>query len=224
MNWNKGLFRITLIISIIGAIVGGVSGYQDIMSSQYWAVDNLESLQRREFNDLDEQRLIDEWKEPYFDFIPDDKGAELSLEPDQKARWEEWTGMELGKNDDIVSHHLYRFDEIVDDPNKTEENKNIRRNKELENLKKEGWQTVDGEVLPLTPKEVWNIQNQTEIKKAEKQVFENKILLPVSMIVGAFGGFVFVWICYYLIKVSILLARPILSWVFAGFCDDAQKK
>ncbi len=220
MNWDRGLIRITFILSIIGAIIGLVTAFDVSIIELHKSRKHLSLLKIVKFDKNDEQRLIDEWKKTYQYITYDETGEEVPLPEAQTRQLENWTGRRLEDE----------FWEKLNDPNvwgKTKEEQIVilkKRNEELDSLKERGWRTFNGEALPITPKEVWDIQNPTKIEEAEKEVFKNKVLLPIVTAFGSVFGFCFVWICYYFIKVSILLARPILSWIFAGFRDDAQKK
>jgi hypothetical protein len=67
MNWDRGFKRITLVLSVLSAIVGAVIGVgialHNLEEEQYYKKRNLENELRVEFSEIDGQLLINKWKQ-----------------------------------------------------------------------------------------------------------------------------------------------------------------
>ena len=181
MNWNRGLFRITLILSIIGAFIGAGLFFYNENALVNNLTERLMEFRSLTWNKtLDDRSWIESWINPplEYEFLQGN-----TLKERQMSLWENWTGLEWGQEPWGLN------DPIVSETEEEQKERVLRRNNELESLKIQGWQTPDGEVMPLTPEEVWKIGNQRMIEVHEILVLSFKDRIPLETTKGAFWGF-----------------------------------
>jgi hypothetical protein len=201
MDWDRGLKRITLVLSTVGAVVGGGNGYYDAQAVLTASKDRLALHRSPALIQYEASFLLREWKE-------------ATTFEEQDVLWARWTGVRLsgtpvpvGIRDDYEGP----APEVVGV---------IDREEEDSRLKQLGWQTVKGQSLPLWPDEVWILQHAREIEDLERAIAENQIQLAVAPIFGAALGFVLVWAIYATTRCG---AWPLLVWITQGFREDKQK-
>jgi len=131
-----------------------------------------------------------------------DKWAEATTDTEQNELWLRWTGALLEQRAEgkpIPSTHRF--------PPR--------------------WRTANGELLPLTPEEVsqiqnrqWQIQHQERIKDLERTVWDNQMDLMITPVFGAGLGFAFAFALYAATRWG---AWPLLIWIRRGFREDELK-
>jgi hypothetical protein len=136
---------------------------------------------------VDGPLLIDQWKQTKSD-------------DEQRRLWMEWTQLKLGeepwwfstKSED--THPLFLFVGLLEKP------------RELEKLKSDGWQTMDGGSMHLTPEQVWYLRHNMKIYQIKDSVESSRLRFWVASMVGSLAGFCGIWIVY----VAIGIAWPAL--------------
>lgn len=232
MNWDRGLKRIILILSIIGAVLGAAFFYWDVHKTIQRKKEYLYASTEDEYcKALDEQPLIDEWRRKKtgieqlwlwkiwtFDILPKSSRTPLSGPPlteDNLAKTSRKT-LEIfylrGLGDLYVGPYTKAWEQLHPVVEVTAE--------EATQLKERGWQTSKGVLLPLTPEDVWNRMQCLIIRNFEHEVRLGEKDLPIAMSTGAFFGFCAVWVFYAASKWG---AWPLYKWISVGFREDKQK-
>ena len=209
MNWDRGLKRITFILSIIGAIIGaGLFFYKAKTNLSYWEK-RLREDRLEKYGDLNERQWIDYWNDPV---VPGHINE--SLVERQRRTLESWM-KEKPRPIFIIPDEL--------NATEAEQYKAMlikQREEKLESLKEQGWQTTNGEAMPITPEEVWNIYHQSSIATSEMGVDFCLSRIPIETTKGALLGLCTVWIVH---GVIIGLVWPVVIWITHGFREEKQK-
>jgi len=207
MKWDRGFKRITLVLSIVGAVAGAVLFLYDSARVLKHNKSILEGRRGSEFTEMAGQVLIVLWKQ-----------AETFA--DQNTQWITWTGESLPTEPWWQNESLLE----PDDPNGPKwMRESIRLTptaEELVRLKEQGWETAEGEPLPYTPMGVWYIKRDRVIKDFEETVRTDQIHLAIAVPFGAGLGFGAVWGFYAVTRRG---AWPLLIWIRRGFGEDKQK-
>jgi len=217
MNWDRGLKRITLVLSIIAAVVVGAvlffyNAEQELIENQ----SRLSRERRDVFSEIrDGQYLLNKWNEK--DPFPEAKA--LTILEKKRLLWKVWTGLEI----DEKPLWLKAIEELEqrDVSLKADIEAKIQKKiEQLEKLKEVGWHTEEGKRLMLTPEDVWQIQHLRRIENLKKKVQVGLIELPIATAVGAVLGFGGVWVVY---AAMIGIVWPVYKWISRGFAEDTQK-
>lgn len=219
MNWNRGLKRITLVLSIIGAIIAAHLGWRDGVRVLNHNEGVLTREREREFSEYAGSLLIDEWKE-----------AKTSDE--QNHLWIRWTGSPLippgFRIEDVGESTRRTFEDIRSGTSQEQKPKAHNRLsgllediiQERERLREQGWVIAKGDPLPKTPERVWNLKHRRRIKDLEDRVRQNQTDWPIGVTFAGILGFGVVWSVYGATKWA---AWPVFRWATLGFREDKQK-
>lgn len=178
MNRDEGLKLVTFVLSIVCAVLAAAFFHHAAGKTLKRNEHALQAERTAQFDEsVDGRLLIDKWKLA--------KTAE-----EQHRLWMEWTQLKLNeepwwfsaKNEDI--HPVFEFEKLLEDP------------KELERLKSEGWLTMDGERLYLTPEQVWYLMHNMKIYRLKDLVDSSRLRFWLASPAGAILGFYCVWIVY----------------------------
>lgn len=236
MDWNRGLKRITLVLSILAALVADVATVRVQMRGLVYAEDALAEERRAEYvEDVDVHQLLGEWKRA------DTFGGQNSI-------WLRWTSaglpwwyhqLKLDEPADPNARHLegpivhpfpdtawhqqhpivvYAFP-----PPAIPSQPDIRltpAHHEMPRLAEQGWCTVDGYSLPLTPHGVWYIRHCNEIRHLEKMVGDTWIVMVVSKAFALLFGFGIVWGIYGATRWG---ACPVCRWIVRGSREETRR-
>ena len=208
MNWEKGLKRITFVLSIVGAVLAAGFFCYDAERVLSHNANILARERRNEFSELDESRLINEWKQ-------------AKMDTEQNELWLKWTGSKLSEMPlrlQAIAELQQRGVSLGPETSAWLQKKANGLDRLL--LKTQGWLTANGEPLPVTPENVWLYQRHIRIKDLEETVWQNTIKIPVATAVGAIIGFFGVWVLYAVTKKG---ALPLYKWISIGFHEDKQK-
>lgn len=185
MNCDRGFKRITLILSIVGALIGAGFYYYILMVEVRFYEKALEKEHRAKFVDNDGSYLIREWKK-------------TDTRSDQNYLWEKWTGSSL---------NLRPYE-----PNKPrQESIQLSLTEEQQQLKVQGWIAATGEPLPLTPMEVRNIRYNRTVRGLEEKIQKQRNQLPKALVLGSLIGFSVLWAFYAVIMWG---ALPLYRWIY----------
>jgi len=202
MNQKTRLKLVTFVLSMICAASGAVLCH-------YSAEGSLRHNERAvlvertvRFDEaVDGRLLIDQWKRT--------KTAE-----EQRRLWGEWTQLKLGEESwwfSTMSEDTRPVFEIL---------KLLKKPEELEKLKSEGWQTLDGEPLHLTPEQVWSFVHRRKIRKLKKLADSSRVRFWTASPVGTVFGFCSIWMVY---AAANWIVWPGLKRIAPGFHKEKRK-
>lgn len=187
MNWDRRLKRITLILSIVGALIGAGFYYYLLTVELRFYEKALERERRAKLVDNDGSYLIREWKKT------DTRHEQINL-------WKRWTGSSL---------NLRPYE-----PNKPQQTfEQLNLTGEEQQLKAQGWIATTGEPLPLTPMGVRNIRHNRTVKGVEEKIQRQRKQLPKALVLGSLIGFSVLWAFY---AVIMWVALPLYKWIYIG--------
>ncbi len=196
MNRKTGFKLITFVLSIVCAFSAAAFCHY---SAERVLRRNERALQVEHAASFDEsvhgRLLIDEWKRA--------KTVE-----EQQCLWREWTQLNLDEEPWWFSpthEGDYPVVELL---------KFLKKPGELERLKSDGWQTIDGRSLHLTPEQVWYFMHYREISKLKNLVDSSWLRFRVASPVGTLFGFCGIWIVY---AAANWIAWPALKRIAPGF-------
>lgn len=209
MNWDRGFRRITLILSIVGAMVGAVLFFYKAKANlNYWE----EKLREERFEKYDDEAgrgWINFWKNPIGPGL-----INKSLVERQRITLELWMKNKLEPifliPDELDAIEAKQYKDMLIK----------RREAQLEFLKERGWQTADGEAMPITPKGVWNYYHISSIETSEMMVDFFLSRIPIETTKGALLGFCAIWVFYAVMRCG---AWPLYRWISIGFRGDKKK-
>jgi hypothetical protein len=215
MNWGRGLKRIALVLSILGAITGGSVASRYNARQRNDDERGLAVWRQSKYSEYDARRLIDDWKK-------------AKTFEEQDALWVEWTGERLPTESFLRWQEENRLQGIGLSPTAEGPPRNhfwendpvvlgrgivlIPTPEEVPRLKEQGWVTVTGEPLPLTPAGVWLIRTERSIRAYEAAVSAGKIEQVIITLFGTGLGFGVMWALY-----------ALTLWIAGGFREDKQK-
>jgi hypothetical protein len=194
------------LMTFVGSMVCAVSAAAFCHYSAERALRRNERALRRELfvrfdESVDGRSLIDEWKQA--------KTVE-----EQRRLWKEWTQLKLDEEPWWFSATSERMRPEV------EFGELMKRTEELERLKSDGWQTMDGGPLHLTPEQVWYFLHSRRIRKLRDLVDSSRLRFWVASPVGGLVGFYGVWIVY---VAASLIVWPALGRIAPGFRKEKHK-
>ncbi len=207
MNWRRGFRRITLILSIVAAIVTAVTvaylSYEHAKMSLFFSERDLDIARRAACDAEAIKYLMNSWK------------TQPSPALTEHTMWKEWTGSELGQEPSGLN------DPVVGESEEKRKARLDGRIKRLELLREQGWRTASGDRLAWTPEEVWLVRQMSRIKDLESRVrrWQSTVdnVAVKEALTGAFVSFVAVWVLY-------AVAYPVVVWIGRGFRDDRSKE
>lgn len=211
INWDRGLKRITLIVSIVGAVVGAGLLFYHSARTLKESERTLARVRGWQFDERAQLALADEW-------------AEAKTFDEQNVLWRSWTGQSLPTEPwwkGLKPH----------DPNMWEPPGAIELGPGLEKLpllKKQGWETAKGEPLPYTPMGIWHIQHNKDIEAYKTWVKQDQVKVGGATVLGAVLGFGLVWAVYAVTRWAVFgvtrwTVWPLLIWITRGFKEDKQE-
>ncbi len=175
------------------------------------------------------------------------KWAEYKTRGGRKVLWKWWTGEELPLQErkqesqrDILSRRLAErkeereLAELVKKPTKIAPpigatRVDARGNGAYRGLRDPNavWKTLDGQPLPYTPTEVWQMYHARDVKELEENVNRATRAYVRGLASGGLAGFAAPWLIYLLItglyallKWAINSGYGVLKWV----CDDGPNR
>ena len=138
--------------------------------------------------------------------ILSDQWKQIKTDDEQRRLWREWTQLKLGEEPWWFStksentHPLFLFVGLLEKP------------RELEKLKSDGWQTMDGRSMHLTPEQVWYFRHNMKKYLMKDSVDSSRLRFWAASTVGSLTGFCGVWIVY----AAIGIAWPALKRISSG--------
>jgi hypothetical protein len=205
MNWDRGLKRITLVLSIIVAFIVGGLLFIDAVHVLYDKKFYLNREYKDEFDNTSALDMLSQWQNTV-------------TYTEQNQLWHRWTGLEIDEKPMWLKaiEELERRNVSLKEETKAKIEKKIEQ---LEKLKEVGWQTVKGERLTLTPEDVWQIRHNNRINNLETAFWDSFIEIPIFTVIGAFLGFGAVWAFYAVTK---WLVWPVYKWISRGFAEETK--
>jgi hypothetical protein len=234
VNWKKGFRRIALIWATLAAIVGAFVGFKIAAEEVAKELEHAQSMLQtfEKGNGVSEWYLLDGWKE------------RTSVEA-QEWLWKFWTGEDLEESfkRSAVSEEKFRKKypswtptekSLFDTARLVEQSKALEispaytwtmSQESRERLKEQGWQTVNGEVLPYTPDMVSRIDHNRSLKEARYEVLTIQFIYrPLGIVVGGVVGFCVAWLVYLILERLVLFGAWLILWVNRGFHDAVTEQ